>query len=449
MLEREKPPTPLYGNGKRMEWGLGEVHIDIINLEYPMKLSKHLLLCLMVFSAIRVSAQTETNDTWYVGGGLGVHFGKMTFSELSKDRYSKNVGSWSSVFSVFAQRDFGKSQNILVRPQLSFLSRGGKLTGFEKYGGYSNPDLDDVFYQVNAKFVDMRCAVAFLLGNTWGGIRPYFGITPIIGFPVGGTIRLQEDYSNFRYRGYLVNLNKSNFASSYLAVAPTVGFRYDLKQRMHIGLEVSYQVGLTDTYSSVEKKGNADDVYRGVEYGFTGSRRMHGLEVQLTLAIPLGRRPKAAPAPVEQYVEPAPVEKPKPVIRTKVCYTLEEITDMLARNESVVGKTLCAINDINFDFGKSTIKPESYEYLDKLAEILIRTRSKVIVKGHTDNVGSDDFNMKLSKNRAEAVVKFLVSRGVNQNLLSVEYYGASLPLMDNDTEEGRTYNRRVEFEIQK
>ena len=411
-----------------------------------MKLTKHLLLCMMVFSAIRVSAQTE--DTWYVGGGIGVHSGKMAFSDLSSDRYSQNVGSLSAVYSVFAQRDFGKRQNIMVRPQLSYLSRGGKLTGFEKHGGYSNPNLEDVFYQVNAKFADLRCAVAFLLGNAGGGIRPYVGVTPILGIPVGGSIKIQEDYSNFRYSGYQVNLNKSNFASYYFAVAPTVGFRYALDQ-LYIGLEASYQIGLTDTYSSVEKKGNADDVYRGASYKFDGTRKMNGLEVQLTLAIPFGHRSKTVERPVERYVEPAPVEKPKPIIRRKACYTLEEISDLLARNESVVGKTLCAIDAINFDFGKSTIKRESHEYLDKLAEILIRTRSKVIVKGHTDNTGSDDFNMKLSKDRAESVVKYLVGKGMDKNQLSVEYYGASQPMVDNDTEEGRTFNRRVEFEIQK
>ena len=74
---------------------------------------------------------------------------------------------------------------------------------------------------------------------------------------------------------------------------------------------------------------------------------------------------------------------------------------------------------------------------------------KVEVKGHTDNVGSEEFNMKLSKDRAEAVVKRLVKKGVQRSNLSYSYYGMSRPLTDNDTEEGRKLNRRVEFEILK
>lgn len=416
-----------------------------------MKLAKHLLLCLMVFSSISVGAQSPagTVDTWYVGGSLGVLSGKMLFSDLDPNRYTQNQESLSAVYSIFAQRDLGKRQNIMVRPQLSFLSRGGKLTGFDKYDGYSNPDLKDVFYQVDARFADLRFTLALLLGNTGSSVRPYFGVTPIIGIPYGGSIKLQENYSNFRYSGYQVDLNRSNFATYLFAVAPTAGLRFNLNQHLFIGVEANYQIGLTDTYSTVEKNANAEDVLRGADFQFNGTRKMRGLEVQLTVGIPLGRRSKAVAAPVERYVEPAPVERPRTSTRRKSCYTLEEISDLMARNESVAGKTLCAIDAINFDFGKSTIKPDSYDYLDRLASILILTRSKVVVKGHTDNTGSDDFNMKLSKKRAEAVVKYLVNRGMDKNLLSVEYYGSTQPLMDNDTEEGRTYNRRVEFEIQK
>lgn len=69
------------------------------------------------------------------------------------------------------------------------------------------------------------------------------------------------------------------------------------------------------------------------------------------------------------------------------------------------------------------------------------------VKGHTDNTGSHDFNMKLSRNRAEAVVNYLKKTGVAEKQLSFSYYGETCPLSDNSTESGRSVNRRVEFEI--
>ena len=135
------------------------------------------------------------------------------------------------------------------------------------------------------------------------------------------------------------------------------------------------------------------------------------------------------------------------MVKEKPCYTLEEITEMVDRNESVVGKTICAIDVINFDFAKSNIKMESFEYLDKIAAILIKTQVRVEVKGHTDNVGSEEVNMKLSKERAKSVVNYLVRKGVGKDKISYSYYGMSEPLTTNDTEEGRTMNRRVEFEI--
>ena len=75
--------------------------------------------------------------------------------------------------------------------------------------------------------------------------------------------------------------------------------------------------------------------------------------------------------------------------------------------------------------------------------------NKIKVKGHTDNRGTADFNMKLSNDRAKAVVDYLIKRGVSPSKLTYEGYGMSLPLTDNDTEEGRSLNRRVEFEILK
>ena len=123
---------------------------------------------------------------------------------------------------------------------------------------------------------------------------------------------------------------------------------------------------------------------------------------------------------------------------------------MMSRGESVSGKTICAIDDaVNFDFGKSNIKSESYSYLNTLAETLIRTNSKIKIKGHTDNRGTEEFNMNLSRERAISVMQYLVQRGVSPDKLSYEAYGMSKPLTENDTDEGRRLNRRVEFEILK
>ena len=101
---------------------------------------------------------------------------------------------------------------------------------------------------------------------------------------------------------------------------------------------------------------------------------------------------------------------------------------------------------VNFDTGKSTIKPDSAETLDAAAAALKAVGSlKVEVDGHTDNVGTPEANQRLSQERAQAVMAALVARGVKADRLSAKGYGQTAPIADNRTEEGRAKNRRVEL----
>lgn len=111
--------------------------------------------------------------------------------------------------------------------------------------------------------------------------------------------------------------------------------------------------------------------------------------------------------------------------------------------------TTIRLNNIFFDFNKSDLLPESYSELDKLIATLEKNPGFVIeISGHTDNVGSDEHNLALSKKRAEIVVKYLTDKGV-RNTLTAKGYGETNPVANNDTEEGRQMNRRVEFSISK
>lgn len=122
---------------------------------------------------------------------------------------------------------------------------------------------------------------------------------------------------------------------------------------------------------------------------------------------------------------------------------------MVAKGEDVAGKTICSVDDINFDTSQSLIKEASRAYLKQVADVLIETGMSVKVKGHTDSTGSEEFNITLSKNRALAVVKYLADLGVEWEKISYDYFGESQPLETNDTPEGRRINRRVEFELLK
>ena len=103
-------------------------------------------------------------------------------------------------------------------------------------------------------------------------------------------------------------------------------------------------------------------------------------------------------------------------------------------------------NNILFETSKATLKPESMEEIQKVAEYMKKNPSaRFEVQGHTDNQGSDAVNDPLSQQRAEAVVKALEGLGVDGFNLKAVGKGSHEPLADNSTEEGRAKNRRVEF----
>jgi outer membrane protein OmpA-like peptidoglycan-associated protein len=118
---------------------------------------------------------------------------------------------------------------------------------------------------------------------------------------------------------------------------------------------------------------------------------------------------------------------------------VNELADKLAKDGFVS-------LSVNFDTGKTTIRPDSAKTLDDAAAALkLAAGLKVEVGGHTDNVGAPDANLKLSQGRAQAVMAALVERGVKADRLTAKGYGQTAPVADNRTEEGRGKNRRVEL----
>jgi outer membrane protein OmpA-like peptidoglycan-associated protein len=103
---------------------------------------------------------------------------------------------------------------------------------------------------------------------------------------------------------------------------------------------------------------------------------------------------------------------------------------------------------VNFAFDSSELTEGAKKNLDAVAEIFIEfPDTELMIEGHTDNVGADDYNMKLSKRRAGAVVKYLSSKGVASNRFEVTAFGSTRPRFDNSTKEGQAKNRRVEIGV--
>lgn len=114
-----------------------------------------------------------------------------------------------------------------------------------------------------------------------------------------------------------------------------------------------------------------------------------------------------------------------------------------------VGLTV-RLNNIYFDFDKTTLKSESFTELDKVVQFLNDHPSlEIEIAGHTDDKGSDDYNLNLSQGRAQAVVDYIVGQGIDSSRLEAHGYGETKPIASNDTDEGRAENRRVEFTILK
>ena len=144
--------------------------------------------------------------------------------------------------------------------------------------------------------------------------------------------------------------------------------------------------------------------------------------------VPKPPAPKAVPPPPPPP-PPAPPDKPKP----KPAPVAEKVT-------------LAA--DVLFDFDKSVLKPEGKNKLDDLANKVKAINLEVVIAiGHTDSIGSDAYNQKLSVRRAESVKAYLASKGVEPNRIYTEGKGEKQPVASNKTKEGRQKNRRVEIEV--
>lgn len=138
-------------------------------------------------------------------------------------------------------------------------------------------------------------------------------------------------------------------------------------------------------------------------------------------------------------VDKCPTEPGPPNADKKLngCPTLTKVTE---------DGTITLLKNIEFESGAATIKPVSYPILNEVL-IFLKSKSEVrlAIHGHTDSVGKHETNLKLSKDRAAAVRKWLEGKGIAASRLESEGYGPDKPLQSNDTPEGRAKNRRVEF----
>ena len=158
--------------------------------------------------------------------------------------------------------------------------------------------------------------------------------------------------------------------------------------------------------------------------------------------------PAPAPAPRVAPPPPAPDPAPAPAARPAPAPVAPPVVAAPVAPPAPVREKVTFAADAFFDFDKAVLKPEAQA---KLADLVDKTKAVslevIIAVGHTDSVGGDGYNQKLSIARSEAVKKFLTSKGVEANRVYTEGKGEKQPAADNKTAEGRAKNRRVEVEV--
>jgi outer membrane protein OmpA-like peptidoglycan-associated protein len=116
---------------------------------------------------------------------------------------------------------------------------------------------------------------------------------------------------------------------------------------------------------------------------------------------------------------------------------------------TVQENVVITLNNVFFDFDQVTLKQESFPELNRIVNLMKeKSGMKIEIAGHTDSIGTDDYNLNLSERRANSVMHYLLEKGqIEKDRITIVFFGESKPIESNDTKEGRKKNRRVEFKI--
>jgi OOP family OmpA-OmpF porin len=338
------------------------------------------------------------NSAWYIGAGIGG--GK---ANIDQDRIQAALRSNGSTVTGFTtdEKD-GPTYKLFSGKQLN------RYLAIE--AGY----FDIGKYSFNATASD----------GTLNGVAGFRGVNlDLLGqlpmterFSVLGRVGAAYTKTSTHFTGNRLNaVTAPNASEKKAGLKVGLGLEYKFTEALAMRTEVErYRVN-----DAVGNRGNVDTLSFGLVYKL-------GRPVARAPAYVAPVEAAVAPAVVEAPPAPAPVQAAPVPVSEKVSFAAEAL----------------------FDFDKAVVKPEGKAALDDLLVKLQGMNTEVMVTvGHTDSVGSDAYNQKLSLRRAEAVKAYIVSKGIDASRVYTEGKGESQPIADNKTAEGRAKNRRVTVEV--
>ena len=416
-----------------------------------------------------------------VGVRLGANLSDMTYSHPGMGRYTHHM-QLQGVGGIFGHFHLGRS-NFAIRPEVAVAGRADSL------------DWLDVRYSLKARYIDLRLPITYNIRFKNCPLSPYLMAAPHLNVAYGGTAYYRDEI-DFR-DGIAVPVTKADINGLDAGLMAGIGFDLLLRtggMPVLLSLEAGYSWGLTNTFAPREVLDNPNvaesrrSTIANPFFGaglWQGERRNRGLEVALRVAIHVDGSWKERKEPLQQadtvYVPTndcdridtvyvivkdsvkadtvfmAPdtvfVNRPLPAAANngeylrKDCYTFSEMLAFLTLGIDISDKRMCLFN-INFDFDSYRLRPEALQPLDDVAQMMKNfPEMRIKIIGHTDDMGNDSYNDRLSKSRAKSVADYIGKKGVDRNRIETEGYGEKYPIDTNETPEGRHNNRRVEIDV--
>lgn len=228
--------------------------------------------------------------------------------------------------------------------------------------------------------------------------------------------------------------NRSRWVADY-----GVGLKYFLTNEIALRADVKHLFAFDSVYNEV--------VYTiGLSIPFGAQKASPAALIEET------KKPAEAAPVVAKVEEPAPVakvEEPAPVVAKEDEKKMKAAAAAEAVAKEMIEKGRATIN-VKFDFDKANIKSEYNDEIKKFADVMTKYKDlKVVIEGHTDNIGTEAYNQNLSMRRADSVRNYMIKKfGVAESRLTAKGYGLSKPIADNKTAAGRQKNRRVEAAVE-